>query len=257
VVVPSRDSEFNKAIKMTADENKIPWAEIDRVDIDKIKEKLGHYKPQLAITICYPYLIDKKTINNFDKGIINLHTSLLPRGRGNHPINWDLIRGERETGVSVHYIDEGMDSGDIISQRAIPISAGDTVNSLINKAIEIGANLLIDVIEKIETDYPLPRYKQKQSEATFALRRKPEQSYLHWEYSSAEIDRFVRALVEPYPNAWSKKQNGEVVKLINVGRFTSGMVIAKYTNNGYIIGTNDGVVAVQTDQPLELGEILK
>ena len=104
------------------------------------------------------------------KGVINIHPSLLPKYRGLAPYFWSLINGETETGVTIHWVDKGFDTGDILVQQSVPITPNDTIISLSNKCAKLGSYLLIEAVNLIKQDNP-PRTPQK---------KRGEGSYYSW-----------------------------------------------------------------------------
>ena len=136
------------------------------------------------------------------RGALNLHGSLLPRYRGRCPVNWVLINGERETGVTLHYMEARPDRGDIVAQRAVPIADDDTALSLNRKLGEAARALLREA-------YPLlaagtaPRSPQDHARATSFGGRRPEDGRIAWHQPARRLYDLIRAVTAPYPGAFT------------------------------------------------------
>jgi methionyl-tRNA formyltransferase len=129
----------------------VPWEKVPKVNDAAFVESLRGRGIDLVISIACPQILKTPLLQLPAHGVINIHGALLPRYQGILPSFWVLARGERETGVTVHYVDEKIDHGDIILQARVPIADDDTVHSLVHRSkIEIGKHLLVDAIERIE-----------------------------------------------------------------------------------------------------------
>jgi UDP-4-amino-4-deoxy-L-arabinose formyltransferase / UDP-glucuronic acid dehydrogenase (UDP-4-keto-hexauronic acid decarboxylating) len=135
-------------------------------------------------------------------GCLNLHGSLLPKYRGRSPINWVLINGEQETGVTLHYMTPKPDDGDIICQRRIPIDYDDTAQSLHVKAAAVAASMLDDILPQIRRG-TAPRIPQDHAQATYYGGRRPKDGIIDWTANAEQIRNLVRAVTRPYPGAFS------------------------------------------------------
>lgn len=234
--------------------------EISETDGTKsnLKKEILDAKPDLLIVASFHKLIDSEIINFSKYGSINVHTSALPKYRGYHPLNWAIIKGENTIGVTVHYIDSGADSGDILAQKIIPISNKDDINSVREKLTTIGAELLVDVVKKIDKKKArLIGTVQNHEEASYAPKRTPEEGKINWDKDTREIFNLIRALKSPYPNAFTSNKKREKIEIEEsyVSK-TPGKVLAKI-DDYYLISTGDGVILVKTNSELEIDEILK
>jgi methionyl-tRNA formyltransferase len=132
---------------------------------------------------------------------VNVHASLLPRWRGAAPIQYAILHGDRETGVTTMYMNEQMDAGDVILQRAEPIRPDDTAATLQERLAKLGASLLVETVELI-ADRRAPRQKQNDSQVTYARKLTKEHGRIDWGKSAAEIERQTRAF-DPWPGAYT------------------------------------------------------
>jgi methionyl-tRNA formyltransferase len=143
----------------------------------------------LVFVIGWTQLIRPEALNLPRLGMIGAHASLLPHNRGRAPINWALIKGERQTGNSLMWLGEGIDRGDIIDQVTIPVTLYDTCASLYEKVAETNRDMILRVLPGIL--------------AGRRPGRKPEDGLVNWSMSSNEVYNFLRALTAPYPGAFS------------------------------------------------------
>ena len=158
--------------------------------------------PDLILSIYYRRLLYKELLAIPPLGGINLHGSLLPKYRGRAPINWVLVNGETETGVTLHYMVEEADAGDIVAQRAVPIDEQDTALDLYKKIIVAGAELLRETFPLIK-EGRAPRIPQDSSRATKFGGRRPEDGKILWDSPARSVYNLIRAVTHPYPGAFT------------------------------------------------------
>jgi len=165
-------------------------------------ETLARVEPQLLFSFYFRQMIRPEVLQLATEGALNMHGSLLPRYRGRAPVNWVLVNGESETGVTLHHMDEKPDHGDIVAQRRVTISPEDTALSLTLKLADAARKVL-------RKNYPLlvqgraPRLPQDHRRATYFGGRRPEDGAIDWQQSAATIRNLVRAVTNPWPGAFS------------------------------------------------------
>jgi UDP-4-amino-4-deoxy-L-arabinose formyltransferase/UDP-glucuronic acid dehydrogenase (UDP-4-keto-hexauronic acid decarboxylating) len=147
-------------------------------------------------------MVSSKILDIPPSGCLNLHGSLLPKYRGRCPINWVLVNGEAETGVTLHYMTPRADDGDIVCQEKIPISDTDTARTVHDKAANTVADMLKGILPKLR-DGTAPRIPQDHSQATYFGARGPEDGKIDWSQDAYKIRNLVRAVSRPYPGAFS------------------------------------------------------
>lgn len=214
--------------------------------------------PSLDIVVIasFPYLLPKNALSISKYGAINIHGSLLPKYRGYHPVHWAIINNEKETGVTLHYVDEFADSGDLIAQKRILIKDTDDINSLIDKISEQGSKLLLKVLNRIKNRKHMRRKKQSLQDVTFAPKRYPKDGRINWNTGMRDIFNLIRALKFPYTNAFFLDKNNNQIRATDV--FVpkkSGKVIAQIGEYN-LITTRDGVILIKTDKELRIGDEL-
>jgi methionyl-tRNA formyltransferase len=165
-------------------------------------ETLRAIAPDLILSFYYRSLIPMRLLRIAPRGGLNLHGSKLPRLRGRAPINWALVEGETECGVTLHHMVKAPDAGDLVAQRSWPIGPRDTAKDLFFRAVDEAKLLLRDVWPKI-VDGTAPRIPQDASKATYRGRRGPDDGRIDWTKPAAAIDGLVRAVTDPFPGAFS------------------------------------------------------
>lgn len=216
-----------------------------KLEINKIEEA----NPDLIITCAYGQIIPKSILDMPKLGCINVHASLLPKFRGGAPIHRAIMEGLTKTGITIMYMDEHMDTGDIIESSVVDITLEDDLNSLSSKLIKCANNLLASVLPKI-IDGSAPRIKQNDEEATYAKIITKEDELIDFNKSTKEIYDQIRAL-NPNPGAYFTLNN-EVIKVYSasIGNMAGKIgCINNIYKDGIGIGTKDGEIILKTIKP--------
>ncbi len=226
---------------------------------DKLRENheifqiLRDLKPELGVVVAYGKIIPKEIIEIPKLGIINLHFSLLPKLRGAAPLNWAIIRGEERTGVTVFFINEKMDEGDIILQREVEIGKRERVDQLTEKLTSLGTSLFLSAIDLIEKG-DFERIPQDHSIATYAPKIKKEDGLIDWSKTSEEIDRLARGLYG-WPGTFTY-WNGKILKIIEtlpleerVGIKKPGEIVGIRKEGIVVACGNNSSILIQSLQP--------
>ncbi len=180
----------------------IPVLERRYANDEEVAERLRGLGPDLLVSSDWRTWVAPRIYGLAKHGAINIHDALLPRYGGFAPLNWALINGEREVGVTVHFMNENFDLGDIVLQRRVPVGDDDTVTDLFHKTIKLFAPMTLEAIELIDsgrTDW----IKQNPADATFFHKRSVEDSRIYWTWSAKDIVNLVRAQADPYPNTFA------------------------------------------------------
>jgi len=165
-------------------------------------QKIKKFAPDILFSFYYRNMVSSKILDIPPFGCLNLHGSLLPKYRGRCPINWVLVNGETETGVTLHYMTPRADDGDIVCQEKIPISDTDAARTVHDKAANSVADMLKGTLPKLR-DGTAPRIPQDHSQATYFGARGPEDGKIDWSQDAYKIRNLVRAVSRPYPGAFS------------------------------------------------------
>ncbi len=209
---------------------------------------LRDLKPEFIVVVAYGKILPEEVLAIPEKGCINVHASLLPKYRGAAPIQWALIRGERETGVTTMLMDKGMDTGDILMQETLVIGEDDNAATLSEKLSELGARTLIRTLEGIREGgvRPVPQM----GEASYAPPLRKEDGRIDWNRSAKELFDFVRGM-SPWPSAFCSLGN-ETIKILKVrpleGKGTPGR-IESASRGEFIVGTGSGLLLIEELQP--------
>lgn len=173
-------------------------------------EQLAEWRPDLIVTAAYGQILSRAVLNLPKLGCVNVHGSLLPKYRGGAPIQRCVIEGERETGITLMYMAEGLDTGDMIARVSIPIGDEDTAGSLFEKLSVAGAELLREWLPRI-ADGTAPREPQREADATYAPNLTREDERIDWRAAAREVFNRVRGL-NPMAGGFTY-WNGEVFKV--------------------------------------------
>ena len=213
----------------------------------EIVQEIKNINPDVICVVAYGKIIPKEILDIPHYGCINVHGSILPEYRGAAPIQWAVLNGDKETGITTMYMNEGMDAGDIILQEKTKIGDDETTGELWNRLSKLGAQLLIDTLKKIE-EGTASRTKQPE-DFTLAPMLKKEMAKIDWENKSAlDIHNLVRGL-NPIMGAYSFL-NGKKIKfwkVKNINETTDkkpGEVIVANPKDGLKIATINGVISV-------------
>ena len=171
--------------------------------------QLRYLKPDLIVVAAYGQILPKAVLDLPRYGCLNLHTSLLPKYRGASPIHSAIAAGERQSGATIMWMDEGLDTGDILMQEAVGLRRHETAQTLHDRLAKIGADLLLKSIPLVETGNA-PRLKQDVAKATLTKKLKKEHGHINWDRPQREIDAHIRAMT-PWPSAysWIPQADGE------------------------------------------------
>jgi methionyl-tRNA formyltransferase len=173
---------------------------VDGADAD-LAAIVGEAKPVVIYSFYYRYLIPESVLALARLGAFNMHGSLLPAYRGRAPVNWMLVNGEHEAGVTLHQMVARADAGDIVGQRAVPIDDSDNALTLYRKLVPLGVELINEMHPRIVAGNP-PRRKMDISKGSYFGRRKPEDGRIDWRWRARRIFNLVRAVTHPYPGAF-------------------------------------------------------
>ncbi len=189
-------------VKELAQSWNLPVWQPARLKDPELMRQLRALEPELLIVVAYGRILPPEILALPSVGPLNVHASLLPRYRGSAPINWALIRGEKETGVTVQWLASEVDSGPIFLQEKVPITPEDNVGSLYDKLAERGAALLVQALERLRRGEAV-KTPQNEAEVTLAPPISREMRHLRWDLPAPEVAGWVRGL-DPKPGAASR-----------------------------------------------------
>lgn len=252
-------------IKELALKHGIPVLFPERIRDEVFIQGLKDLTPDLIIVVAYGRILPKEILEIPPLGCINLHASLLPSYRGAAPINWTIIKGEKETGVTTILMDEGMDTGPILLSERVLIGDDETAGELSKRLAYQGAGLLLRTIEGIRTDSIRPT-PQDHSRATYAPMLKKEDGHIDWSKGGAEDIRNLVRGMNPWPGAYTYWQGIRIN--IYKGRIREDGIkdrpgtVLRASSEGIEVATGRGIFVITELQPegrkrMEASEFLK
>ena len=198
---PHENTWFDSVAELAARRN-IPVFAPDDINHPLWVQKIQQMKPDIIFSFYYRHMVKPIILDIPPAGCLNLHGSLLPKYRGRCPVNWVLVKGEKQTGVTLHYMTPKPDDGDMVCQKSVAISDDDTALSLHHKVKDAAAVMLDDILPFIKQG-KAPREPQDHTQASYFGGRRSEDGQINWHQSASETRNLVRAVTRPYPGAFS------------------------------------------------------
>ena len=204
-VVTHRDDpaegDWFESVADIARAHRLPLFAPPSPNVPALAGTLAALAPDLILSVWYRRLLGPDLLALPRIAALNLHGSLLPAYRGRAPVNWVLVNGERQTGVTLHHMTHEADAGDIVAQTPIDIDPDDTALSLYQRLIKVGVELLMDVYPRVLAG-TAPRIPQDPARASWFGRRRPEDGRVRWEWPAERIANMIRAVTHPFPGAF-------------------------------------------------------
>jgi len=211
------------ATKRLAEEHGVPVLQPRRLRAPEAVAEIAALRPELIVVMAYGQILPKSLLDLPAKGCLNLHASLLPAHRGAAPIQAAILAGDRESGITVMWMDEGLDTGDILLTHDLPVAADETGGSLHDRLGEAAPAALAEAVGMIRSG-TAPRRPQDDALATYAPKLSRESGVIDWSASSVEIDRTIRAM-NPWPAASTTlPAAGEGKRPLTLKIFSAGIV---------------------------------
>lgn len=218
----------------------------ETVRTDEFADRLTACKPDLFVVVAFGHILPRRILEIPRLGAVNIHASLLPKYRGAAPIQWVIINGEKETGVTTMFMDRGMDTGDILLSEKIEIAADDTSATLHDRLTVVGAALLIKTLKKFEADdiHPIP---QDDAQATYADILNKKDGQIDWKKPADSLEAFIRGMT-PWPGAFTFHEDKrlKIFKAVPVPTDTDeppGTVVRSFPDE-LRIATGKGVLSI-------------
>lgn len=208
-------------------------------------EDLQHLAPDLCVTAAFGQILSQAVLDVPPLGTINVHASLLPRHRGSAPINWAILQGDKEAGVTTMMTARGIDNGDMLLRAATPIQPGETAGELTERLSVMGASLLLDTLKALEAG-TLTRIPQDESAMTYDPMLNKDMGVLDWTRPAAEIVNRIHGL-NPWPGCTTPYE-GQRLKLLRAeaadGAGQPGEILTADPKGGLVIAAGEGAVRV-------------
>jgi methionyl-tRNA formyltransferase len=236
----SRSELVPSPVKLVAMEEGLPLLQPESPRTDAFFAEVQALEPDLSVVVAYGHILPRAVVDLPPRGTLNIHASLLPRWRGAAPIQRALLAGDRETGISIMQMDEGLDTGPVLAQRSVPVGDDDDAGSLHERLAELGAEMIVAALTEIAAGRarPLP---QPPEGATYARKLAKHETQLDWTHPAAELERAVRAF-RPTPGA-STRLDGEPLKLWRA-RVVAARLAPGEIAGGLVVGCGQGALEV-------------
>ena len=240
-------------VKIFSEENNLLVIQPEDLKDKQSQTQLALLNPDVMVVVAYGQILPKAVLEIPKLGCLNIHASLLPRWRGAAPIERAILEGDRETGISIMKMNEGLDTGDILLDKKCTISNHETAQTLHDTLSNIGANAILETLNMLPTLKDRP---QQNNEATYAEKVTKDEAQIDWHQSAEKISRVIRAFNPrpiAYTNAMAKQFKNRVLRIIEaeiVNRQTTnspGEVI-KYDKDVCYIATSNGVINLKKVQ---------
>lgn len=236
-------------VKEIAVKNNIPVFQPEKIKTSEFIEEIKKIEADIFVVVAYGQILPESLLNIPKYGCINVHGSLLPKYRGAGPIQWSIINGEKVTGVTIMYMEKGLDTGDMILKKEIEISQDDTYGTLHDKMSVVGADALIETLELIEKGVVNP-VKQDDSLSCYAPMLKKEDGKINWQKDSKDIINLIRGL-NPWPSAYCS-YNDDIFKIWKAEEICDkkydnaepGEIVDILNKKGFAVKTKDSAVVI-------------
>ncbi|MFN2351844.1 MAG: bifunctional UDP-4-amino-4-deoxy-L-arabinose formyltransferase/UDP-glucuronic acid oxidase ArnA [Kiritimatiellia bacterium] len=239
-----------QSVAETAARHHIPVYAPANINHPLWRERIRAMQPDLLFSFYYRDMVKPDILEIPRLGCLNLHGSLLPKYRGRCPVNWVLVNGERETGVTLHYMTPRPDDGDIAAQLSVSIADDDTAASLFDKVTTAAGQLLDEALPLLEKGR-LPRRPQDHAQATYFGGRTPADGEIDWNKDAAEIRNLVRAVTRPYPGAFTWKGGRQMLvwsaKVVAAAESAAPGTVLEV--NPLTIAAGSGALLIEQAQP--------
>lgn len=222
---------------------------------EKIREAgfvdiLRKMEPEVIVVVAFGQILTKEILDMPKYGCVNVHASLLPKYRGSAPIQWAVINGEKESGVTTMLMNEGIDTGDMLKKAVVPLNAKETGGSLFEKLASEGAKLLVETLKELEQG-TATRIPQREKEATHVKMLDKRMGLIDFSKSAVEIERLIRGL-NPWPSAYTGYK-GKTLKIWDadvVDKEMDGEVgqVVEVTKQELLVKTGKGLLSLQEVQ---------
>ena len=244
-------------VKREAEKNGIRVLQPQRVRDDHFIRELEVFSPSAIVVVAYGQILPSGILHLPRYGCINVHASLLPDYRGAAPVTWAIVNGEKKTGISIMFMDEGMDTGPVLLQKEMDILDDDTAGSLSLRLSEAGAHLLISALQGIEKGTLIPQ--PQAGKVSYAPPLKKVDALIEWSKTAKELFQFIRGM-NPWPGAYTFLE-GERIRILKgdpvvtegehdkTGSAGEPGMIDTVTRNELIVRTGSGKIAILELQP--------
>lgn len=238
-------------VKKTAVEAGLPVLQPENIRTDAFRAQVGALRPDLIIVVAYGKILPPALLSLPPMGAINVHGSLLPKYRGAAPIQWAVLNGEQQTGVTIMQMDEGMDTGDILYPVAIPIKENDTAGTLFDKLAALGGQALAEALELLKKGALTPQ-PQNDAGASHAPMLTKEQGHIDWNQPAERIHCTIRGL-DPWPSAYGfihqKRFRFFAPEVVHKAAAEPPGTVCRADDQGLLVATGKDYIRIREIQP--------
>jgi len=246
VLGPKKDHNMYRDFKNFVFSRRLDYIDYDELDEPQLIEKIKSLDIDVAVVCSFNYKVPRVLMEATKDGFINVHPSMLPKYRGGNPYSRVIMNGETETGVTIHFMDEDFDTGDIIAQKPYHIHSKATMGTIFNELNVLGIELLLQVLQTYETQ-TLPRIAQPKGDFVSGNGLKEQELFINYNKTAEEIERFIRAL-NPFILA-STTFRGNMMKIMKAEVASDAFCIphpagtvAKIEDDKFFIATSKGLI---------------
>lgn len=249
---PDKEGKPSDPVKTAAEKHGIPVYQFPRLRDQEAIDTVAKLHADLGVMAFVTDIVPPEIINAPKRGAINFHPSLLPKHRGPSSINWPIIQGEKQTGLTIFWPDEGLDTGPILLQREVEIGPDDTLGAVyFEKIFDLGVQAMCEAVEMVKHG-TAPRIEQDESEATYESWCKPEDVVIDWTMPVDEIYNMIRGS-DPSPGAGST-YNGASVRFYSASKSAEELdakpgTVVSVKNGAFTIAAKNGAITVSRVQP--------
>lgn len=211
VVITDTTNSWYKGVDDVANKYNLVLYKEKNINSDLFLKEIKKLNIDLIVSVNFEQILKKEIISIPKYGCINTHASILPKYRGRAPLNWAIINGEKQTGVTVHFIEEGIDTGNIICQEKVCIKENDYIEDLLIKVKNIYPSIVLKAIKIIQNDKFYKGIKQDLSKGSYFGKRTAEDGLIDINKSGEEIYNLIRAISKPYPGAFLIDDNKKII----------------------------------------------
>ena len=247
VLGPKKEHNMYYDFKSFVQSRRLNYIDYDELDEPQLIETVRNLNIDAAVVCSFNYKIPKILLESVRDGFLNVHPSMLPKYRGGNPYSRVIMNGETETGVTIHFMDESFDTGDIIAQKPYHIHSKATMGTIFNELNVLGIELLLQVLRAYENQ-PLPRIKQPVGDFISGRGLSEKEVFINYNKTAEEIERFVRAL-NPFILA-STTFRGNMMKIMKVEVASDAFcvphpagTVAKIEDDKFFIATSKGLIS--------------
>ncbi|MCR4706256.1 MAG: methionyl-tRNA formyltransferase [Lachnospiraceae bacterium] len=230
----------------------IPVFQPVKIKTPEAVAELRTFEADLFVVAAFGQILSSEILHMPRYGCVNIHASLLPKYRGAAPIQWSIIDGEKETGVTIMQMDEGLDTGDMLSKCIVPILDTDTADSLHDKLMEAGASLLLETIPQIENG-TVTHEKQNDADSCYAKMLKKEMGRLDFSKDAIQLERLIRGL-NSWPGTFATLGDKTLkvieARLSDVDYKGQPGEIVRVTRDAFYVACKSGTLEIITVQPV-------